>query len=110
VTWKLLCGLDELEDFRLKKVQLDGVSIIVAGIGGTAVAFPPHCPHMAEPLEESGICDGEMLTCTKHVWQWDLRTGEALGLAEKPLALYSTECRGAEIWIDFDHELTYEYD
>ncbi|MDA8049912.1 MAG: Rieske 2Fe-2S domain-containing protein [Rhodospirillales bacterium] len=110
MTWQRLCSLSELKEGGLAKLALDGVWIMVARAGDRIAAFPPHCPHMAEPLEESGVCDGETLTCTKHVWQWDLRTGEAIGLAEKPLALYPTECRGEDVWIDFDDELTYEHD
>ena len=36
-------------------------------------AIPPLCPHMEEPLEESGIIANCALTCTKHLWSWDLQ-------------------------------------
>jgi len=110
LTWQRLCSAGDLVENQLRKVEIAGVPILVASISGTVVAFPPLCPHMAEPLEISGVCDGEMLTCTKHVWQWDLRSGEPQGLAEKPLLLYPTKREGDEIWIDFERELTYEYD
>lgn len=110
MVWQRLCSLSDLNEGRLKKIDLAGVAIMVTLIDGAAVAFPPRCPHMSEPLEESGVCNHGTLTCTKHVWQWDLRTGEPQGLAEQPLSLYPTECRDAEVWIDFEHELTYEYD
>ena len=63
-----------------------------------------------EPLEISGVCSDGMLTCTKHIWQWDLNTGEPRGDAEKPLLCYPVRMEGTELWIDFDHELTYAYD
>ena len=35
--------------------------------------------------------DGDLrvlITCHRHLWQWDVRTGEALGQAEAPLLRY----------------------
>jgi nitrite reductase/ring-hydroxylating ferredoxin subunit len=65
---------------------------------------------MAEPLENSGVCDEGTLTCTKHVWQWDLRTGALMGEAEKPLLYYPVRLEGNDLWIEFEGELTYDYD
>jgi toluene monooxygenase system ferredoxin subunit len=65
---------------------------------------------MAEPLEISGVCDGGMLTCTKHLWQWNMRTGAEEGMAEKPLLLYPVTLEGGEVWIDIERELAYDYD
>ena len=95
---------------RLIGLEIRGVKVLVTRIDDDFVAFPPLCPHMAEPLESSGICADGMLTCTKHIWQWDLKTGEPRGEAEKPLLHYPTKLDGGELWIDYDRELTYEYD
>ena len=110
MSWRLLCAADEVAPGSLKKVELDGVAIVVARIGETFCAFPPLCPHMAEPLEISGVCDGETLTCTKHLWQWDMTTGAEQGMAEKPLLLYPAKLEGGAVWIDFEQELVYDYD
>ncbi len=110
MTWQRLCSAHELAESRLTKAEVQGVTVLVTSVDGTVIAIPPRCPHMAEPLEASGVCDGGTLTCTKHVWQWDLRTGDQLGLAERPLLIYPTKREGSDIWIDFDGELTYDYD
>jgi toluene monooxygenase system ferredoxin subunit len=110
LTWQRLCAAGDVEENSLKKMEIEGVAVLVTSVGGTVVAFPPLCPHMAEPLVMSGVCDGQSLTCTKHVWQWDLSTGEPQGLAEKPLLFYPTRREGDEILIDFSGELTYDYD
>lgn len=105
-----LCSANAVADDGLKKVVLGSVVVMVAKVDGEFCAFPPLCPHMAEPLELSGVSDGETLTCTKHLWRWDLRTGAEQGIAEKPLLLYPVKREGDEIWIDFERELTYDYD
>jgi toluene monooxygenase system ferredoxin subunit len=108
--WQKLCSVQEVASDRLTAVQIQRVKILVTRVDGNFVAFPPLCPHMAEPLETSGVCAAGMLTCTKHVWQWDLRTGEPRGEAEKPLLRYPVRLDGSELWIDFERELLYEYD
>jgi hypothetical protein len=39
-----------------------------------------------------------------------LRSGEPRGEAEKPLLRYPTRLQEGDVWIDFDHELTYDHD
>jgi toluene monooxygenase system ferredoxin subunit len=84
--------------------------VLLTRVDGSFVAFPPFCPHMAEPLEISGLCADGMLTCTKHIWQWDLASGEPRGEAERALLYYPVRLDGNDLWIDFEHELRYEYD
>ncbi len=110
MTRKRLCSVSEIAENSLKKVELDGVPILVARVDGQVVAYPPLCPHMAEPLEISGVCEGGTLTCTKHLWQWEMLSGAETGMAEKPLLLYPVTVEGDAVWIDFDHELIYDYD
>ena len=110
MAWQRLCSAAEVPSGRLIGMEIQGVKILVARIDDDFVAFPPLCPHMAEPLEQSGICAEGILTCTKHIWQWELRTGAPMGEAEKPLLHYPTKLESDELWIDFDRELAYAYD
>lgn len=108
--WQRLCSPGEVPSGRLAGVEIQGVKVLVTRVNGDFVAFPPLCPHMAEPLDVSGICSDGMLTCTKHIWQWELKTGEPRGEAEKPLLHYPLRLEGDALWIEFDGELTYDYD
>jgi toluene monooxygenase system ferredoxin subunit len=105
-----LCATGEVPENQLKAVDVDGVVILVTRVGDAFSAFPPQCPHMEEPLHLLGFCSGGTLTCTKHLWEWDLRDGSLQGLAERPLLLYPLERRGEELWIDFNGELVYNRD
>ena len=110
MAWKKLCAAADIPPNGLRKLTVDGITIVVANLGDTFAAMPPLCPHMAEPLEVSGVCDGETLTCTKHLWQWDLRTGAEQGAAERSLLLYKTRREGDQIMIELERELVYDYD
>lgn len=110
MTWKRVCKVDAVAKNSVKAFEIDGVSILVANLGDTFRIYPPLCPHMEEPLGQSGICAGGVLTCTKHLWQWDMRTGEKMGPAEKPLLLYEVKQEGDDVFVLLDKELTYEYE
>lgn len=110
MSWKRVCAADEIPENTLKTFDVDGVAIVVANYGGGFRAFPPFCPHMEEPLVQSGLLDGGVLTCSKHLWQWDLRTGAMVGIAEKPLLTYELKRDGGDLLAFVDRELEYEYD
>ena len=65
---------------------------------------------MEEPLAESGIVARCILTCSKHLWAWDLRTLEMQGETEKPLKTYEIKLEDASVFANIDGELTYEFD
>ena len=110
MTWKRVCAVDELPADTLREFEVDGIRFVVASLGDEYRAIPPACPHMEEPLAQSGLCADGILTCTKHLWQWDLRSGEERGDAEKPLLMYDTKVEGGDLLVFLDRELEYEYE
>ena len=88
------------------------MAVVVINLGDALRAIPPACPHMEEALEHSGVCSEGVLTCTKHLWQWDLRTGEGYDPPdnERPLLFYELKRDGDDVLIKIDEELTYAYE
>ena len=39
----------------MKKIEVDGVPVLVARVDGEFFAYPPLCPHMAELLERATV-------------------------------------------------------
>ncbi len=107
--WYPLCAVDALADGALERFKANEIALVAARVGNEYRAFPPFCPHMSEPLHESGICVGGVLTCSKHLWQWNLLTGAQQGPAEKPLLMYDTAVREGQVWVRIEKELAYEY-
>ena len=79
--WQQICSATDVNDGELKRFETSEFAVVVARVGDEFRVIPPFCPHMAEPLHESGICRGGTLTCSKHLWQWNLLTGEEQGPA-----------------------------
>ena len=109
MNWKKVCAVSELDDKSMNSMTIDGIEVLVIRSGNTINVIPPSCPHMLTALTE-GIFDGCVLTCTKHLWQWNIEDGTPLGQAEAPLLKYETRQEAGEVYANVEKELSYEYD
>jgi toluene monooxygenase system ferredoxin subunit len=50
------------------------------------------------------------LTCTKHLWSWDLSSLDMLGETERPLQTYEVKLENGDILAFIDKELVYEFE
>jgi toluene monooxygenase system ferredoxin subunit len=110
MAWKQICSTADVAENSVKKFDVDGVPILVVNYGSGFRAIPPICPHMEEPLEESGIVVRCTLTCSKHLWAWNLQTLEMQGETEKPLKTYETKEENGTLLVNFEGELTYDFE
>ena len=110
MAWKHACKAADIPANSLKKVWVDGIALIIANYGEGLRAFPPVCPHMEEPLEQSGVVASCALTCTKHLWSWDLRTLAKLGETEKELQTYQVKQENGDILAFVDKEILYDFE
>ena len=110
MSWKKVCAVADVPENALEKFDVDGIEIIIANHGSGYRAFPPRCPHMEEPLCESGVLFDGMLTCTKHLWQWNMATGERTGIAERELLFYDVKQEGEDLYAHVEQALVYEDD
>ena len=75
-----------------------GVKVLIANAGDNFYGYQGMCPHQDVCLDE-GFFDGATLTCHQHLWQWDITTGAAVGLAEAPLEPFVIEHVGGELFV-----------
>ncbi|NKC12434.1 MAG: Rieske 2Fe-2S domain-containing protein [Gammaproteobacteria bacterium] len=111
--WKTACLTSDVAIDTLALFNVAGTCVLIANLGDEFKAYPPMCPHMEEPLVESGICADGILTCNKHLWQWDMRTGEIRAPAERPslqILMYDVKVEGDSVLVDLEQELEYEFD
>jgi nitrite reductase/ring-hydroxylating ferredoxin subunit len=105
-SWRRVCRVDDIAVNGIKEFDVDGTKIAVVRTADAFHAMPLRCPHMDEPLS-TGMCDGETLTCSFHLWQWNLRTGQSTGEAETDLLKYPVKQENGDVLIDFAEVLSY---
>jgi toluene monooxygenase system ferredoxin subunit len=110
MTWKRVGRMSEVTENSVKKFDVDGIAILIVNYGEGFRAIPPICPHMEEPLEESGIVARCVLTCTKHLWAWNLQSLDMQGETERPLKTYEIREEEGALFARVEGELTYEFE
>lgn len=110
MTWTRICDASEVLENSAKKFDVNGFSVLVVNYGAGFRVIPPICPHMEEPLAESGVIVRCTLTCTKHLWAWNLQTLEMQGDTERPLKVYESKQENGAILANIENELAYEFD
>ena len=97
-----MCRVADVPENGLKECEAEGgLKLVVANAGGEFFGFQAVCPHQDVPLCE-GLFDGATLTCHMHLWQWDVRSGAPLGLAEAPLQRYALAVEGGSLYLGGD--------
>ena len=95
-----ICSLDEIPKSGMKNFATEnGQQVLIANFGEKYFAYSGSCPHQGTCLSE-GFYDGAVLTCHKHLWQWDITSGKAIGLAEAPLEKYKLEIKNNELFVE----------
>jgi len=110
MAWTRICRADEVPENSVRKFDVSGIQILVVNYGQGFRAVPPVCPHMEEPLEESGIVARCVLTCSKHLWSWNLETLELQGETERPLKMYQLRQEDGVLLANIEQELVYEFE
>ena len=83
----------------IKEVQVAGVMIALANVGGTFYAISNTCLHRGGPLGQ-GALEGKIVTCPWHGWQFDVTTGKASMNPSAAVPCYPAELRGDEVFVD----------
>ena len=83
--------LDEIWEGDLVSRQVDGVPVLLINIDGDVHAFLDRCPHAGTPLHQ-GTLEGRVLTCSTHLWQFDV-VDDGAGVNPKNCRLLSYPVR-----------------
>jgi len=109
--WIKVCLAEDVPENKIKKFPVGDFDIVIANYGDGFRAFPPVCPHMREPLDVSGFIDNDVLTCGKHIWQWDLRAcTKASTMTEENLLFYELKEEDGDILVDISEQLSYAWE
>ena len=109
--WIKVCLAEDVPENKIKKFPVGDFDIVIANYGDGLRAFPPVCPHMREPLDVSGFLDNGVLTCGKHIWQWDLRAcTKASTMTEENLLFYELKVEDGDILVDIREQLSYAWE
>lgn len=81
---KLVVGaIADLPPGACARIELpDGDNVAVYNVNGEFYAIEDCCPHRGAPLSEGSVC-GHVVECGLHGWEFDVRTGYCLTVADR---------------------------
>lgn len=88
--WLDAMELDEIWDGEMVAVDVGGQSVLLVNLEGEVRAYENRCPHQAWRLDD-GDFDGERIVCSRHMWEFDPKSGAGVNPAD--CSLKSFECR-----------------
>lgn len=100
MSWNAVCAVADIADGEMKQFTAEeGFDVLVVNVEGDFFAYQAMCPHLDIPLVD-GFCDGELITCMEHMWQFDARNGGASGFAEEGLTAYGLKVEDGRILVE----------
>jgi nitrite reductase/ring-hydroxylating ferredoxin subunit len=83
VSFQKVAALAEIREAEIYPVNVDGVDLILMRHEGGVSAYLDACPHEGAQLS-FGDREGDVLICAKHLWEFDVRTGEHISRVRRP--------------------------
>ena len=91
----------EIPPGSITAIDVHGIRVAVANVGGTYYAFDDACTHEQCSLAEEGELTGTTVTCTCHGSEFDVRTGKVLAPpATLPVIVYPARIAGDALQIE----------
>jgi nitrite reductase/ring-hydroxylating ferredoxin subunit len=84
---------------QIREIQLDGVPIALANVGGQFHALSNSCLHRGGPLGQ-GSLQGNLVTCPWHGWIFDVTSGKVSPNQAAGVACYPVELRGDDVYVN----------
>lgn len=83
--------LDELDEIRsgVTALTVDDRDIFIFREGETVRVYDGSCPHQATHIPLLAL-SGNVLTCPKHGWQFDITSGACIAVGDRPLREFKT--------------------
>jgi len=90
--------LSEVPNFGKKAVTVNGQEILLINIKGEIFACESECPHQGAPMNTGIVKDG-YLSCPRHGYRFDLKTGSCLDNPAYTLKIFPVTITGDEILV-----------
>ena len=81
--WQPVIAYDDVIEGGINKASGAGIPLILLQLGGELFAYEDACPHERHPLS-LGELEGDILTCAKHLWEFEIRTGKHISRINRP--------------------------
>ncbi len=90
----------DVPNFGKKLVTVNGQEVLLINLKGEIYACENECPHQGSPLQAAVVKDGPTLSCPRHGYKFNLKTGACQDFPEYTLKVYPVRLEGDDILVD----------
>lgn len=94
--WRDVMAASEIADGDVKRVECATRTLFVYREGDAYQVYDSHCPHQVTNIPHLAL-EGLTLTCPKHQWKFDIRTGACTEKGTHPLKSFETQVDGGRL-------------
>jgi nitrite reductase/ring-hydroxylating ferredoxin subunit/alkylhydroperoxidase/carboxymuconolactone decarboxylase family protein YurZ len=98
--WHDVLTTAALADGQTTRVDSHGRGLFISRDGDSYTVFDSHCSHQRTDIPLSAL-DDCTLTCPKHQWTFDVKTGACLKPGGSPLRQYSAKVVGGRVMVQW---------
>lgn len=82
--WHDIMASTDLPDGEVTRTECDGMGLFLYRNKKTVQVYDSRCPHQSTNITELAV-NGTTLTCPKHEWQFDAKSGDCIKNGDSPL-------------------------
>lgn len=90
----------DVPNFGKKLVTVNGQEVLLINLKGEIYACENECPHQGSPLQAAVVKDGPTLSCPRHGYKFNLKSGACQDFPEYTLKVYPVRLEGDDILVD----------
>ena len=98
--WHDVLTTAALADGQTTRIDSHGRGLFITRDGNSYAVFDSHCSHQRTDIPLSAL-DDCTLTCPKHQWSFDIRTGACLKPGGSPLQQYPAKVVGGRVMVQW---------
>jgi nitrite reductase/ring-hydroxylating ferredoxin subunit len=83
MSWQPVVKLSEIREDEIHPANVEGVDLILLRHADGVSAYLDSCPHEGAQLS-FGEREGDVLICARHLWEFDVRSGEHISRVRRP--------------------------
>ncbi|KAF0216176.1 MAG: Rieske (2Fe-2S) domain-containing [Geobacteraceae bacterium] len=91
--------VSEIPAWGKKVVTVNGREVLLVNVKGTIYACETECPHQGAPLSGALVKDAEHLSCQRHGYRFNLKTGACAEFPEYVLKVYPVQVVGEDVMV-----------
>lgn len=82
--WHFVVASKDLKEGQTWRTECDGRGLFVYREKKSYQVYDSHCPHQSTDIPELAL-KGSTLTCPKHQWAFDVKSGDCIKIGDSPL-------------------------